>query len=109
MRKDVQQKFPDRVIITKEYQYSYEEEKLYDAILNVCRRKYSDKKIGFSLIMPERRAASSLVAMINSLKEESWEAMFAEYIGSLEVADGNDNNEKSIKAKTLEASIASIF
>jgi len=66
LRKNVNTKFPDRVVKTYEYSYSNEEKEIYDAVLEECRARYSERP-NIALIMPERRAASCLPAMYASL------------------------------------------
>lgn len=85
LRKDVSFKFPDRDIKTFLYDYTKEEEKIYNSILDECRVNFRNKRSAFGIIMPERRAASSLMAMNLSFKEENWKSQIEEYCDNYEV------------------------
>jgi hypothetical protein len=89
LRKDVADKFPDRKVVTWEYSYSESERQLYDAIVKACREKCAaEKKGSFAAITPERRAASCLVAMQESVLD--WKAATGEY---LETVDDEEEAE----------------
>lgn len=110
LRKDVQMKFPDRVPLTYEYEYSPEEKALYDDILASCRRKYSAKKSAFSLIMPERCAASSLIAMAKNIKNVNWGALLSEYQDTfVEVLEEKEGPELDLKSQKIDDDVISSF
>jgi HKD family nuclease len=84
LRKEVALSFPDRDVRTLEYEYSETEKEVYDEILNFCRKKRSQGSSAFSMIMPERRAASSLIAMINAIKTEKKDILEEEDLDTVE-------------------------
>jgi hypothetical protein len=84
LRKDVSLRFPDRDVKTLEYEYSESEREIYDKTLKFCQKRLKQGSSAFSMIMPERRAASSLIAMIHALKEEDGDILEKEYLDSLD-------------------------
>ncbi len=74
LRKDVSLNFADRNINTIEYEYTEAESQIYEKILSLCKQKSEmhGSTSAFSQIIPERRAASSLHAMVKSVKAETW-------------------------------------
>ena len=90
LRKDVLLNFPDRVIETCEYEYTEQELALYNSILNSCREKSEKSRSAFGLIMPERRAASSLIAMSLSFQKDDWRSQIEEYCNNYENEDDSE-------------------
>jgi len=91
LRKEVAIEFPDRVVQTQEYEYSDAEKRLYDAIFVVCREKYQNGRAAFALIMPERRAASSLFAMFQTMMTDDWSVQLSEYLDSIDIFEESDD------------------
>jgi len=86
LRKDVADKFPDRQVRTWEYSYSDAERRLYDAIVGALRNRYArNSRCSFAAITPERRAASCLMAMRESL--DDWRATANDYLDGLDDDD----------------------
>lgn len=84
LRKDVAESFPDRVIKTFEYEYSAEERELCDRILESYRAAFDRGNASFGLMVPERRAASSLIALSLSMNREDWRESVEEYCDNYE-------------------------
>jgi len=102
LRKDVANKFPDRSIKTFEYEYTKKEKKLYKSILKKCKENYNNKS-AFGAIMPERRAASSLMALKLSYKEENWKNRIEEYWNNYEPDTDNLPDFEDVDAQIEES------
>lgn len=100
LRRDVSTYFPDRVIETCEYKYTDQELALYNSIIDSCRSKFEKNRSAFGLIMPERRAASSLVAMSLAYQKDDWRSQIEEYYNNYETEDDTEgmvNDDSSVE------------
>lgn len=102
LRKDVSDNFPDREVKTYEYEYTKEEKIVYDIVLSECARKSKSRNnIGFSFVIPERRAASCLIAMAKSINNK----MDEEYFYNIDIDDDSDNEIDQEQEKAISEEI----
>ena len=98
LRKDVAERFPERIVETQVYEYNPEEKALYDAILDFLRKRYKKSGKQLALVTFERQAASSLTAFAKALRHSVIELGLDEYQVASENAYDIDEGDPSNKA-----------
>ena len=98
-KRDVQEKAPIRTAYTLTVNFSTEEEKFYNEVVEEVRQNfemshYSGRGSGWVTIMKERQAASCISALINKM-DSAWneaEASFENEFSPLELIDSSDDD-----------------